>query len=127
MAMETVEGTVGVGHPPKHSTEAAAATTENGMHPRREYNKVVSEALVGGQASAGPALEEDGHGAHNTAQGSSGRRGGTKNTRGRAWSGNRPTERWRRGLPPNGCAHLTRAAAEGGKREGDPPPSSARP
>ena len=62
-AMETAEGAGGAGHPPKNSTDAAAATTENGMHLRREYGKVASEALVGVQASAGPAPAEDGHGA----------------------------------------------------------------
>ena len=29
--------------------------------------------------------------------------------------------------PPNGCTHLTQAAEEGGKGEGEPPPSRARP
>ena len=61
--METAEGAGGAGHPPENSTDAAATTTENGIHPRREYDKVASEALVGVQASAGPAPAEDGHGA----------------------------------------------------------------
>ena len=60
--MEMAEGAGGAEHPPEHSTDAAAATNENGMHPRREYDKVASEGSVGGQASAGPAPAEDGHG-----------------------------------------------------------------
>ena len=56
MAMETAIGV-------EHSTDAAAATTENCMHPRREYDKVESEASVGVQAGTGPALEEEVYGA----------------------------------------------------------------
>ena len=61
--METAEGAGGAGHPPEHYTNAAAVTTENGKHMRREYDMVALEVLLGGQASAGPAPEEDGHGA----------------------------------------------------------------
>ena len=39
-AMEMPKGAGGTGHLPKHSTDAAAATTENGMHLRSEYDKV---------------------------------------------------------------------------------------
>ena len=60
--METAEGDGGAGNLPEHSTDAAAATTENDTHPRHEYDKEESEAFVGGQASAGPAPKEDGHG-----------------------------------------------------------------
>ena len=52
-AMETAAGSDGVGYPPEHSTDADTSTTENSMHPCREYNKVASEALLGGKSSAG--------------------------------------------------------------------------
>ena len=61
--MEAEEGAGGAGHQPKHSTDVAAATSESDTHPCREYGKEASEASVGGQASAGPAPAEDGHGA----------------------------------------------------------------
>ena len=79
--METAEGAGGAGHPPKHSTDTAAATTENGMHPRCEYNKVASEASVGGQASTGPASAEDGHGATQHSAGLQRKEGGDKKPR----------------------------------------------
>ena len=62
MSMETAVGADGAGYPPKHSTGAAGATTENGVHLCREYDKVASEASVGGQSIAGPSAGEDGHG-----------------------------------------------------------------
>ena len=48
---ETAEGTGGTGHPPEHSTDAAAATTKIHTHQRREYGKEATAALVGGQGS----------------------------------------------------------------------------
>ena len=51
------------GYQPKHFNGAAGATTENGKHPRPEYDKVASEVLARNQASAGPATGEDVHGA----------------------------------------------------------------
>ena len=62
-AMETAAGDGGEGHLPENFDSADGATTEKGKHPRREYDNVVSEALERGQASAGPAAGEDGHGA----------------------------------------------------------------
>ena len=64
--METAVEAGGAGYPPKHSTGAAGATTENGSHPRREYDKVMLEAFVGGKGSAGPATGEDSHWGHTT-------------------------------------------------------------
>ena len=61
--METAEGSGGAGHLPAHSTGVAAATTESNAHQRREYGKEATAALVGGQYRAGPAPEEDDHGA----------------------------------------------------------------
>ena len=61
--METATGNDREGYPPKHFAGAAGATTENGKHMRREYDKVESEALERGQTSAEPAAVEDGHGA----------------------------------------------------------------
>ena len=68
--METAAEASGAEYPPKHFNGTAGATTENGKHPRREYDKVASEALVRGQSSAGPATVEDRHGAttHSTGQ-----------------------------------------------------------
>ena len=62
-AMETAAGDGSAGYPPEHFDGADGATTENGKHPCHEYNKMASEALERGQASAGPAAREDGHGA----------------------------------------------------------------
>ena len=97
------------------------------MHPRREYDKVASEALVGGQASAGPAPAEDGHGATRHSVRTHREQGGDKNPR-RASSerdpGDRETEER---APPNGPTRLTQAVDEGGKGMGEPPLSSASP
>ena len=79
MAMATAAGAGGVGYPTKHSTDAASVTTENSMHPRREYDKVASKALVGDQASVGPAPAEDGHGATQHSAGLQREEGGDKN------------------------------------------------
>ena len=57
--MATGDG--GAGYLPEHFDGADGATTENSKHPRREYDKVALEASERGQASAGPATEEDGH------------------------------------------------------------------
>ena len=43
-ATETAAGAGGAGYLPKHFDSAAGATTENGKHKRREYDKVASEA-----------------------------------------------------------------------------------
>ena len=51
-ATETAAGASGVGYSPKHFDGADGATTENGKHPRREYDNVVSEASKRGPASA---------------------------------------------------------------------------
>ena len=59
---ETAGGTDGAGHPPAHSTSAAAGTTENDACQHHEYGKEATAALVGGQDIVGPELEEDGHG-----------------------------------------------------------------
>ena len=40
--METAAGDGGTRHPPEHFNGANSATTENGKHPRRKYNNVVS-------------------------------------------------------------------------------------
>ena len=120
-------GAEGAGYPPKHSTGAAGTTTENGMHPRREYNKVASEALMGGQANAGMWQTRTAMGPHHTAWDTR-RRGGGDEKPPRASSGREPYDREteERG-PPNGRARLTQAAAEGEKGEEKPPTSSARP
>ena len=78
-AMETAAGASGAGYPPEHSTGAAGATTKNGMHPRREYDKVASEASKRGQASAGPATGEYGRGATTQSAGQTQEEGGGKN------------------------------------------------
>ena len=54
-AMKMAAGDGGAGYLPEHFDGAYGATTENGKHPRREYDKVVSEALKRGPASADPA------------------------------------------------------------------------
>ena len=77
--METAVGTGGAGYSPEHFTGAAGTTTENGLHPRREYNKVVSEVSVGGQASAGPAAVEGGLGTTTHSAGDQQAKGGDKN------------------------------------------------
>ena len=77
--METAAGASGAWYLPEHSTDAAAATTENGMHPGREYDKVALEALVGGQASAGPAPAEDGYGDTTHSKRTQREEGGDKN------------------------------------------------
>ena len=62
-AMETAAGAGKSGYPPEHFDGAARAMTKNGNHPHHEYDKVALEASERGQASAGPAAGEDGHGA----------------------------------------------------------------
>ena len=51
----------GAGYPPAHFTGAAMATTKSDTCQRPEYGKEAA-ALVGGQASRGPAPAKDGHG-----------------------------------------------------------------
>ena len=46
---------------PKHFDGPDSATTKNGKHLRREYDKVTSEASERRQAIAGPATGDDGH------------------------------------------------------------------
>ena len=60
---ETAEGTGGAEHLSAHFTGEATATIKSDTHLRRDYGKEVTAALVGGQDRAGPAPEEDGHGA----------------------------------------------------------------
>ena len=123
--METEKGAGGAGYLPARFTGAAMATTESNTCQHRMYGKEAA-VLVGGPASAGPALAEDGHGAtkHRHPQREE---GGTKPRGERERNRNWPTERRRRGAPSNGRARLTRVADDGGKGEGEPPPSSARP
>ena len=59
------DGDGGAGYPPEQFDSADGATTENGKHPRCEYDKVVSEASERGPASAGPAAGEDVRGGMN--------------------------------------------------------------
>ena len=61
--IETAAGDGGEGPRPEHFDGADGARTKNGMHPRREYDNVVSEATERGQARARVAAGEDGHGA----------------------------------------------------------------
>ena len=79
--METAAGAGGTGYPSRHSTGAAAAKTENGMHPCCEYNKVALKVSVGGQARAGPEQYEDGHGATQHSAGLQRKEGGDKKPR----------------------------------------------
>ena len=79
-AMDTAAGAGGAGYLPVHFNGAAAATTENDMHPHSEYNKVVSEALVGGQSSAGPATGEHGQGETTHSAGQTQEEGGEQKT-----------------------------------------------
>ena len=51
--METVAEDGGEGPPTEHLDGADGARTENGMHPLREYENLVLEAMDRGQASAG--------------------------------------------------------------------------
>ena len=71
-AMETAAGAGGAGYLPKHFEGPDGAMTKNGKQSCCEYDKVASEASEAsealeaserGQASAGPATGEDGHGA----------------------------------------------------------------
>ena len=80
-AMETVEGAGGAGHPPAHSTNAAAVTTKIDTHPCLEYSKEAVAASVGGQFRAGPAPEEDAHGATRHSRRPQQEEGGDKNPR----------------------------------------------
>ena len=67
--METAAGDRSTLYLPEHFDGANGAMTENGKHPRCEYDKVASEALERGPASAGTASGEDGHGAMNHSAG----------------------------------------------------------
>ena len=69
MEMETAAGDGGEGPWPEHFDGADGATTKNGMHPRREYDNVVLEAMERGQDSTGGAAGEDSHGATETCAG----------------------------------------------------------
>ena len=91
----------------------AVSTTR--WHRRRWWEYKPVQGLLQRRTAMGP---------HNTVRGSRRRRGGTKNPGGRARSGNWPTERRRRGAPPNSRTRLTRAADKGGEGEGEPSPSS---
>ena len=51
--MEMVADDGGKGPRPDHSDDTHGARSENGMHPRREYNILASEATEGVHASAG--------------------------------------------------------------------------
>ena len=84
--METEAGAGEAGYPPEHSYDAAGtsgadgATTKNGKHPRREYDKVASEASERGQFSGGPATEEDVHAATTHSAGQTWEEGGGRKT-----------------------------------------------
>ena len=80
--MKTATDTSGAGHLPEHFDGAAGTTTKNGKHPRREYAKVASEAPERSQASAGPAMGEDGHGATTHSAGQTQEEGGDETPRG---------------------------------------------
>ena len=47
---------------PRQYNCADGASSKYGIHPRRKYNLLASEALEGGQANAGPIAKGDGHG-----------------------------------------------------------------
>ena len=105
----------GAGHLPEHSTDAAAAMTENNIHPRREYNKVELEASVGGQASVGPATEEDSHGATRHIERTHWEEGGDKNPR-RASSEREPADGETEEIPP---PERMRAPNASGRQRGE--------
>ena len=67
--METAAGDGGEGPRPEHFDGADGARTKNGMHPRRKYDNVASEAMERGQASSGAAAGEDSHGVTVTSAG----------------------------------------------------------
>ena len=67
--METAAGDGDEAPPPEHFDGADGARTENGMQPRRKYDNVALEVSERGQASAGAAAGEDGHGATETSAG----------------------------------------------------------
>ena len=67
--METTAEDGDEGPRPEHFDGADGARTENGMHLRREYENMASEATERGQASTGAAAGEDGHGAMETSAG----------------------------------------------------------
>ena len=125
--METAEGASDAGHPSEHSTAAASATTKSDMHPRREYRKEASEESVVGQASAGPAPAEDGHGSTRHGEWTRREEGGDENPR-RAISERATADReTEERAPPNGRARLTRAADERGEGTGEPPTQQSAP
>ena len=124
--METAEGAGDAVHPPAHSTDAAAATTESDMHPRREYGKEETAALVGGQDRAGPAPEEGVHGdsRHRRTQQEE---GGTKTPGERARKGQRPTDRRRRAPPPERSRAPNASGRRGGEGRGGTPTQQRAP
>ena len=125
--METAEGAGGAGHPPKHSIEAAIATTESDTHPRREYGKEASEALVRGQASAGPALAEDGHGTTRHGKRTQREEGGDENPR-RASSERSTTDGETEEIPPPERSHAPNASGrKGGEGRGGTPTQQRAP
>ena len=69
------------GYLPKHFDGVAGATTKNGKHPHREYNKVASEVSERGQAIAGLATGEDSHRDMIHSAGRTREEGGDKNPR----------------------------------------------
>ena len=125
--METAAGDRSTLYLPEHFDGANGAMTENGKHPRCEYDKVASEALERGPASAGTAAGEDGHGAMNHSVGWTRGRRGMKTTGVKTWCRSLTKEIQRRDAHPKCHPRLTQEAAEGEKGEGEPLPSSARP
>ena len=119
--------------PAEQGTRPNTPLTQLLLQPKATCNRVVStekrrrRRQWEAKPERGLCQKKTAMGPQDTEGGPSGRRGGTKTPEGRARSGTQPTERRRRGPPPNGRARLMRAADEGGKGKGEPPPSSARP
>ena len=114
----------GAGYLPKHFNGSAGAMTENGKHPRREYNKVASEVSDRGQASAGPVKVEDGHGATNHSAGRTREKGGDKKTR-RVSAAREPDggETEERSPPERSPAPNTSGRLGGERGKGNPHPA----
>ena len=66
---ETAAGDGGEGTWPERFDGADGASTENGMHPRREYDNLASEATERVQARAGADAGGDSHGSTETSAG----------------------------------------------------------
>ena len=125
MSMETAVGADGAGYPPKHSTGAAGATTENGVHLCREYDKVASEASVGGQSIAGPSAGEDGHGSTSHSAGHQKEEGGDKKHR-RAISEQEPDDVETEERAPPERLHAPNASGHRGGGGGGVTPTQKR-